>query len=128
LENPSNKPPIQLAPAEVVLAIYGMWASLLLSAGFAIHEVAISASGLDPFVRGLIFVGMVITIRALPLKYLWARYASVLLTVVFYAFLALDADGLTSNDFWHMLAKAPIDVFVITRLFKPIVAHWLNEA
>jgi len=105
-----------------------MWASLLLSAGFAIHEIAISASVLDPMIRIVLFAGVFITIKALPAKQLWARYVTVLLTVLFYAFLAFDADGLTHNDFWHMLAKAPIDIFVISRLFKPIVAKWLNEA
>ena len=117
----------QLVPVEVAFAIYGMWASLLLSAGFAIHEIAISASALDPRGRLAIFAGIFVTIKALPAKLHWARYAAALLTLLFYAFLAFDADGLTNNDFWHMLAKAPIDVFVISRLFKPIVAQWLKE-
>lgn len=127
LTHSRNPPPPQFVPPEVVLAVYGMRAGLVLSAGFAIHEMTVSASVLDPFIRLMIFAGMWVTIKALPAKHLWARYASVLLTVLFYTFLALDADGLTNNDFWHMLAKAPIDIFVISRLFKPIVTHWLNE-
>ena len=115
-------------PVDVAFAVYGMWGSLLLSAGFAIHEITISASVLDPIIRILIFAGIFVTIKALPAKQRWARYGTVVLTLLFYAFLAFDADGLTNNDFWHMLAKAPIDIFVISRLFKPIVATWLNEA
>lgn len=118
----------QLGPADVAFAIYAMWASLLLSAGFAIHEVmSSSASILDPMLRLAIFVGDFFVIRSLPLKRSWARYVAVILAIAFYAFLALDADGLTRNDLWHMLAKAPIDVFVISRLFKKATTKWLSE-
>ena len=47
------------------------------------------------------------------------------LTVLFYVLLAFDADGLTRNDVWHMLAKAPIDLFVISRLFSKATTDWL---
>jgi hypothetical protein len=104
-----------------------MWASLLLSMGFAIHELIASSSKLDPLIRSVIFAGDFLTIKALPLKRQWARYSAVLLPVIFYAFLAFDADGLTNNDVWHMLAKAPIDLFIISRLFKRSVSKWLTE-
>ena len=63
----------------------------------------------------------------IPCRYLaqWARHVAVTLTVLFYAMLALDADGLTTNDQWHMLAKVPIDLFIISRLFSRSTGDWL---
>lgn len=115
----------QLVPVDVAFAIYAMWASLLLSAGFAIHELLVSASILDPMLRFAIFGGDLFAIRALPTKRSWARYVAVVLAVLFYALLAFDADGLTRNDQWHMLAKAPIDLFIISRLFSKSTSEWL---
>jgi hypothetical protein len=112
-------------PVDVAFAVYAMWGSLILSAGFAIHELIASASILDPILRIAIFGGYFLTIRALPTKRSWARYIAVILTVLFYIFLALDADGLTSNDQWHMLAKAPVDLFIISRLFRKSTSEWL---
>jgi hypothetical protein len=124
---PSPKAP-QYVPVDVAFAVYAMWASLLLSSGFAVCEFFVVTSVLDPVVRILLLLSYFLTIRALPKKRLWARYLAVLVTLLFYAFLAFDADGLTHNDLWHMLLRAPIDVFVVTRLFKPSVALWLVEA
>jgi hypothetical protein len=123
-----QKPPLpQYVPMDVAFAVCAMWGSLLLSTGFALYELISSASILDPMLRILIFLGDFLTIRALPMKRPWARYSAVLLALIFYAFLALDADGLTRTDLWHMLAKFPIDVFVITRLFKFSTTKWLSE-
>ncbi len=124
---PKKAPETLYVPVDIAFAIYAMWASLLLSVGFAIHEVIASSSILDPVIRIAIFAGDFMTIKALPLKRRWARYAAVVLAVVFYAFLALDADGLTTNDLWHMLAKAPLDIFIISTLFKRSVSIWLSE-
>ena len=114
-----------LVPADVVLAVYAMWASLLLSMGFAIDELLVSPSKLDPMLRFGIFAGDIVLIKLLPLKGHWVRYAAVALVVLFYALLAFDANGLTHNDLWHMLIKAPMDVFVITRLFSKSTSDWL---
>lgn len=102
-----------------------MWASLLLSVGFAIDELLVSSSKLDPMLRFGIFAGDIVLIKLLPLRGYWVRYAAVALVVLFYALLAFDADGLTHNDLWHMLIKAPMDVFVITRLFSKSTSDWL---
>jgi len=126
LPPPNPKAP-QYVPVDVAFAVYAMWASLLLSSGFAACEFFVATSVLDPVVRILLLIAYFLTIRALPKKRLWARYFAVLITLLFYAFLAFDADGLTRNDLWHMLLRAPIDVFVVTRLFKPSVALWLLE-
>ena len=122
---PATPKATQFVPVDVAFAIYAMWCSLLLSAGFAIYEFIASASILDPVLRVAIFCGYFLTIRALPNKRNWARYVAVTLTVLFYALLALDADGLTSNDQWHMLAKVPIDLFIISRLFSRSTGDWL---
>jgi len=115
------------APPDVVLAVYGAWLSLLLSAAFAIHEIAVSASILDPVIRVLVFVGIIASVKALQDKHIWARYCLMALLVFFYLFLALDADGLTRSDFWHMLCKTPLDLYVLSRLCKPAVSAWLKQ-
>jgi hypothetical protein len=115
----------QYVPVDVAFAVYAMWASLLISVGFAIHEAIASSSILDPMLRGGIFLGNFLAIKALPRKQRWARYCTTLLIITFFAFLAMDADGLTGNDLWHMLVKAPIDIFVISRLFKQSTTSWL---
>jgi len=116
-----------MVPVDLALAVYAMWASLLLSIGFAVVEWFASASPLDPAVRLILLGGHFVVIRAIPQKHRWARYASVGITLVFFLFLARDADGLTRTDIWHMLIKAPIDVFVISSLFKASVSQWLRE-
>jgi hypothetical protein len=118
----------QLVPVDVAFAVYAMWFSLVLSAGFVTHELVASSSKMDPILRLGIFASDFLTIKALPLKRSWARYSAVYLAVIFYAFLALDANGLTSNDVWHVLAKAPVDVFVISRLFRKTTTKWLSES
>lgn len=129
LSDPTKTPPsTQYVPIEVAFAVYAMWFSLLLSAGFAIYELISAASTIDPMLRFLIFAGDFLTIKALPMKRPWARYVAALLALIFYTFLAVDADGLTRTDLWHMLAKFPIDVFVITRLFKLSTTKWLSES
>ena len=117
----------QYVPIDVAFAIYAMWGSLVFSMVFAAWELVASSSKLDPAIRCAIFAADFLTIKALPVKRPWARYSASLLTVLFYAFLALDADGLTSNDLWHMVIKAPIDVFVISRLFKRSTTKWLSD-
>jgi hypothetical protein len=114
-----------LVPADVVLAVYAMWSSLLLSAVFATHELLVASSKLDPILRFGIFLSTIAIIKLLPLKGVWVRYGAVVLMILFYELLAFDADGITSNDLWHMLVKAPIDVFVITRLFSKATSDWL---
>ena len=121
---PTKKP--QFVPVDVAFAIYAMWASLLISVGFAINELLAAPSILDPFFRIVIFVAQILAIQSLPLKRVWARYASVVLAVLFYALLAFDADGLTRSDLWHMFVKAPFDLFVISRLFSKATTQWLN--
>ena len=116
-----------MVPEDVAFAVFAMGASVLLSTGFAVHEWLVSSSKLDPMLRFAIFAGDLACLWALLRKHPWARYALVALTVLFYVLLALDADGLTANDFWHMLAKAPIDLFVITRLYRMATNRWLEE-
>jgi hypothetical protein len=128
LKEPRKTPPKpQYVPVDVAFAVYAMWTSLLISVGFAIHEAMASSSILDPMLRGGIFLGNFLAIKALPQKRIWARYCSTLLSITFFAFLAIDADGLTGNDYWHMMVKAPIDIFVISRLFKQSTTNWLFE-
>lgn len=117
----------QLVPVDVAFAVYAMWASLLLSTGFAVCEMVASSSTLDPSIRFVMLVADFVVIKALPLKLRWARYGAVILAVIFYMFLAFDADGLTKNDLWHLLAKSPIDIFVISRLFRCSTTKWLSE-
>jgi hypothetical protein len=105
-----------------------MWASLLLSTGFAIYDLIASSSTLDPIIRFAMLAADSVVIKALPLKLRWARYAAVFLAVMFYTFLAFDADGLTRIDLWHILAKSPMDVFVISRLFRNATTEWLSKA
>jgi hypothetical protein len=104
-----------------------MWSSLLLSTGFAVYELFASSSTMDPTIRFAMLAAEFVVMKALPLKLRWARYGAVILTVIFYMFLAFDADGLTRYDLWHMLAKSPIDVFVISRLFTSATTKWLLE-
>ena len=99
----------------------------MLSTGFAVCEMVTASSTLDPIIRFAMLVASLVVIKALPLKIRWARYAAVMLAVAFYIFLAFDADGLTRIDLWHMLAKSPIDIFVISRLFKSTTTKWLYE-
>lgn len=128
LTTPTKTPKTpQLVPVDVAFAVYAMWASLLLSTGFAVCEMFASSSTLDPIVRFIMLVADFVVIKALPLKFRWARYGAVILAVIFYMFLAFDADGITGNDLWHMLAKSPIDVFVISRLFRSATTKWLSE-
>ena len=58
----------QFVPVDVAFAVYAMWASLLLSAAFAVHELLVSSSVLDPLLRGGIFLAYVVAILALPKK------------------------------------------------------------
>lgn len=116
-----------MVPEDVAFAVFAMGASVLLSAGFAVHEWLVSSSKLDPMLRFAIFAGDLACLGALLRKQPWARYVLAVLTVLFYVLLAADADGLTANDFWHMLAKAPIDLFVITRLYSLATSRWLEE-
>jgi len=120
---PPKRP--QYVPADVAYAVFAMWASLGLSAAFAAYEFLTSLSILYPMVRLFIFGAYILAIKAITQKNNWSRYAAVLLTVLFYASLAFDADGLTRTDLWHLIAKTPIDIFVITRLFKPSVTKWM---
>lgn len=115
-----------MVPEDLAFAVYAMGASVLLSAGFAVHELLVSSSKLDPLLRFAIFASDLVCIWALLHKRLWARYGAVLLAVLFYVLLAVDADGLTANDFWHMLAKAPIDLFVIKRIYSKATSQWLE--
>jgi hypothetical protein len=118
----------QFVPVDLAFAVYVMWANLLLSLSFAIVELITSSSAMNPAIRVAVLVCNCIVIKALTMKKRWARYLAVLMSLFFYAFLAFDANGLTRTDFWHMLAKAPVDVFVISRLFRSSVAIWLDES
>ncbi|MDT8992386.1 hypothetical protein RQP54_16050 [Curvibacter sp. APW13] len=124
---PEPRPPAgpTMVPESVAFAVYAMWASLLLSLGFAVHEWLLASSKIDPLVRFAIFAGDVLCIRALATRKAWSREVAVWLALVFYLLLAVDADGLTTNDLWHMLVKAPIDVFVIGRLYSQATSAWL---
>jgi len=116
----------QYVPPDVAYAIFTMWASLALSAAFAIYEFWASNSVLDPLIRLGLLVAYGVIVMALADKKPWARYAAVMLTVLFYAALAFDADGLTTADLLHLLLKCPLDVFVISRLFNRTVTRWLQ--
>lgn len=118
--------PHDVVPENVAFAVYAMGASVLLSVGFAVHEWLVSSSRLDPMLRFVLFAGDLACLWALLRKHLWVRYALAALTVLFYVLLAVDADGLTANDFWHMLAKAPIDLFVITRIYSKATSQWIQ--
>ena len=116
-----------MVPEDVAFAVFAMGASVLLSTGFAVHEWPVSSSKLDPLLRFVLFAGDLVCLWALLRKHPEARYVLAALTVLFYVLLAADADGLTANDFWHMLAKAPIGLFVITRLYSKATSRWLED-
>lgn len=122
---PNNQP--LLVPVNIGIAVVAMWTSLAISAAFTIFDVIYGEANIDTTFAFAIFAVMVFIIKQIVLKRTWARMVYVLLTVLSYALIAVDADGITRLDFWQMLLTAPIDVLVISRLFSNSANIWFAD-
>ena len=115
-------------PLSVRHAIAGMWLSLLTGQAFNLYQALGCEAGIDW--RALGFAGFILACTLLVSLQIvtgreWARIAYLLLLVLSYALLAMDESGLTALDQWGVCLTAPVDLFVLVRLFNAHSTHWL---
>ena len=118
---------VQAMPAAVRQAVYGMCASLAIGLAFNVYQfvtVADSAGLTDVLLTGLFVLVSVAIYWQIAQRRNWARIASLLLTVASYGLGALDPMGMSKVDVIGLVLTAPIDIFVVVRLFGPTATHW----
>ena len=118
-------------PGAVRQAVYGMWLSLLLGLCcnlFQLLTVEDSASLVDVLLTALFVLVSVAVYWQVARRRNWARIAFLLLTVVSYALSALDPMGMSQVDLIGLVLTAPIDIFVVLRLFGSSATRWFLPA
>ena len=116
-------------PASVLQAIIGMGLSVCIGQVLNVYQAFHCEDGLDwhaLLFSAFIVSGAVVVYLQLVSARVWARTAYLLLLVLSYSLMALDDSGWTRLDVISFCLTAPIDAFVVTRLFTARSAHWLS--
>lgn len=114
-------------PSAVRQALYGMGASLLLGLalnGYQLLTVENSASVWDVLLAIGFALITVLVYWQIARRHNGARVAYLLLTVASYGLGALDPMGMSRLDLLGVVLTAPIDIFVVLRLFGASATRW----
>jgi hypothetical protein len=111
-------------PHQVRHAIYGLWASFAISCAFGLFQAFTNQSSSEILFALCFFAFTFFVNRKIAAGQNWARLLYLVLLVTTYVMAAMDTDGFSTLDFIALILSAPIDIFVILRLFGEKATAW----